>query len=487
MPKRSVRTRVIAIVCRAVSSRKKKRPRDRRHRQLGWMTVRTRLAALNGNGILGDVLRLVSGTAGGRLIALLAMPIVTRLYSPDDFALLAVYLSLVSMGGVIACLRFDVAIPVAENEADAAHLLVLALTIAATIAAVLMIVAVTIPDLAAQALSKPALAHWLWLVPVGIFLAASYSALQFWATRLRRFGTIAVTRITQAATGVGAMLALGWAGFAPLGLLLGNMLNNGAGNTRLLVETSRRDRAVLVGVSRSGLLSVFGKYRRFPLYSVPEALANIAGLQIPILMIAGLAGNEAGYLLLAQQVMTAPMALLGSSIAQVYVSRAPEALKEGRLAEFTLSMLGRLAQIGVAPLIVAGIVAPFVFPLVFGPEWQRSGEIISWMVPWMVLQFLATPISLALHVTRRQHWAMALHVAGLLLRVLPLLVALRLSNGYLVAGYIAGSTLFYAMYLIVVIYSAGISLRANIGRAIFGLLFGLSAYSLLIYSLHHGF
>lgn len=444
------------------------------------MKFKTNLAALTGNEILRDVARLVSGTLGGRLIVLAALPLVTRLYSPADFALLAVYLGLVSMVSVIACLRFDIAIPVAADEEDAMRLLVLALGFAAGIAALGFFVILVFPKSVTHLLGQPRLEPWLWLVPLGIFMAAAYSALQFWATRARRFGSIAVTRVTQAAVGVGTMLGLGWVGIAPLGLLLGNMLNIGAGSLRLALDMLRYDRIAMTRFRRQELARTFRTYHRYPLYSTSEALANIAGLQIPVLLIAAHAGAEAGFLLLAQQIMAAPMTLLGSSISQVYISRAPGELQAGRLAEFTAAILRRLMQIGIAPLILAGLIAPHAFPLIFGAEWTRAGEIVALMVPWIILQFLASPVSMVLHVTGRQHWALMLHVGGLILRVLPILVLAQYPIGGLVISFIAASALFYALYLWVVIRAAGISFGGGIGRTLAALLLGLIAYGILI-------
>ncbi|MCC7320674.1 MAG: oligosaccharide flippase family protein [Rubellimicrobium sp.] len=428
------------------------------------MSLRARLSGLGRS----DILRLMTGTVGGRLIALAAMPLVTRLYSPQDFALLAVYLATVSLIGAIACLRFDVAIPVAQDDGDAIHLLVLALVIAGTMATASLIAVLVAPLRIAALLGQPSLAPWLWLVPFGILLSGGYAALQFWATRARRFGSIARTRISQAAVGVSTMLALGWAGIAPFGLLLGNLLNSSAGSLRLGTEAIRRDRAALRLVTWPGLRAAFRAYHRFPLYSAPEALANLAGIQIPIMIVAAYAGTEAGFLLLAQQVMAAPMSLLGSSISQVYVSRAPEALRDGRLAPFTLSILRRLIQIGIGPLILAGILAPILFPLVFGTGWTRAGEIVSWLVPWMALQFLASPISMALHVTGRQSWAALLQVGGLILRIgFTLTVPLFVANGYVI-GLAVSAAIFYAIYTWVVLRASGILARRGWWRELIG-------------------
>lgn len=408
------------------------------------MSRMTALAARLRGSFLGDVLKLSFGTLGGRLIALAALPVITRLYSPEDFALLAVYLALVSTLAVAACLRLEVAIPLVETNDEAADLLALALTVLTLVTALLTLPALLMPEQVAAALGAPALAPYLWLVPLGVAMAGSYSALQFWATRARRFGAIARTRVGQAAAGVSAMLALGWAGIAPFGLLLGNALNIGAGGVSLAASALARDGAVLRAVRLRDLAPAFRRNHRYPLFSTPEALFNVAGVQLPVLLIAAYAGAEAGFLLLAMQVMTAPMTLLGSSISQVYVSRAPTEYREGRLAPFTLSIMRRLVLVGVGPLILAGALAPIVFPWLFGADWARAGEIVVWLVPWMALQFIASPVSMVMFVVGRQRAMLVLTTLGLMMRVGGVLVAMQLAGVSPIVGFVIGSIAYYA-------------------------------------------
>lgn len=445
------------------------------------MRFKTNLAALAGNEILRDVARLVSGTLGGRLIVLAAMPVATRLYSPSDFALLAVYLGLVSMVSIIACLRFDIAIPLAADDEDAICLVVMALGFAGGIAALGFFVVLLFPKDLTRLLGQPGLEPWLWLVPLGIFVAAAYSALQFWATRARRFSSIAVTRVTQAVTGVSTMLALGWAGIAPLGLLVGNMLNIGAGSLRLAFDILRHDRATMARFRQKDLARIFRAYHRYPLYSTPEALANIAGLQVPILIVAAHAGAEAGFLLLAQQVMTAPMSLLGSSISQVYISRAPEELQAGRLAEFTAAILRRLTQVGVGPLILVGLIAPYAFPLIFGAEWIRAGDIVALMVPWIILQFLASPVSMVMFVVEQQRTMLLLTVSGAILRIGAVALAAIIDEDHTISALITSSALYYGACVIVFRRAAGISFNRNFIRSAFYLLVVILAYVSFIF------
>lgn len=422
------------------------------------MKLRQRLSTLLQNDISKDVLRLMTGTIGGRVILLMMMPFVTRLYSPQDFSLLAVYLAIISVIGVVVCMRFDVAIPIAPNNDDAAHLLVLSVLIAFVISILTLITVVLAPDWISTLLNQPTLKPWLWLIPVGTLFFGSYSALQFWATRAHRFSSIALTRISQAVVGVVTMLTMGWVGIAPLGLLLGNLLNGGAGSLRLATEAFRKDRTVFQQVTFHGLVITFRNYYRFPLYSAPGSIANLASIQIPIIIIAAYIDSEAGFLLLSQQMMAAPMTLLGSSISQVYVSRAPDALRTGKLASFTLSILKRLIQIGVTPLVLAGILAPLLFPYIFGEKWIRSGEIVAWLVPWMVLQFLASPISMVMLVVDRQRMMLALTMFGSFLRIGSVLAAIHFIPNFSVEVFAISGAIFYGVCLYVYIWAAEIRL-----------------------------
>lgn len=411
------------------------------------------LQRLTSSSIVRDIAKLVLGTVGGRVVLLLAMPVVTRLYKPADFELLAVYAALVGTVAVASCLRFEVAIPLAENDEDAVHLLVLSLMSVAGVVVLILLLALTQPQQVAELVGSPEIGAYMWIVALGVAMTASYSALQLWATRNRRFGSIARTRVGQATTGAATMLGFGWLGLAPLGLLLGNMLSLGAGGLSLAVQVMRWDRAAVRVVTRRGLSATLRKYRRYVVFSTPEALANVAGIQVPILMIAAMAEAqaEAGQLFLAMQIMAVPMTLLGASVGQVYASRAREELQNGTLYRFTLSMMRRLFLIGLVPMAAAALLAPPLFPLVFGADWARAGVIVAWITPWMLLQLTVSPVSMGLHVTGHQRTAMALHCFGLALRVGSVAAAAMIPAIGPVEGYAASGALFYGLFAMIVL------------------------------------
>lgn len=405
------------------------------------------------NSFLRHAAVLTGGTMLGRAIAVLAMPVLTRIYSPDDFSVLASYSAILGILAVIACLRLEIAIPMPEKEEQALDLLTLSLlgTVLVALATLLVLMVAIDPILAALTAVDTALV--LWLVPLGVLLVGSYQAFQFWATRHKRFTDVARTRVGQAAVGVGTMLGLGALSAGPIGLTVGHMLMNGAGALGLAWRALRNSPDLPRRISLSRARRTLSAYRRFPIWSMPEALANVAGLQVPILIIAAAAPpGEAGHLMVAMQVMLLPMALVGTSIGQVYLSRAPEEHRNGRLGPFTLSIVRRLALVGALPIAAVGLSAPWTFPLVFGADWTRSGEIAAMMVPWIVLQFVAVPVSMSFHVIGHTMRAMGLQVVGFILRFGGVLLAMQI-HAPLVPSMVTASAVFYTGMLALITFS----------------------------------
>ena len=72
-------------------------------------------------------LAIFGGTAGGQALALVSVPVLTRLYSPANFGGFNVLSSLVAIVGTVAALRFELAVPLPEREQDAHGLVALGL------------------------------------------------------------------------------------------------------------------------------------------------------------------------------------------------------------------------------------------------------------------------------------------------------------------------------------------------------------------------
>lgn len=400
-------------------------------------------------GFLKAVSVLVGGTAFAQLIGFLCLPILTRLYTPEDYSILGVYVAIVSILAVISCLRFDIAIPIPENEGDGKALLLLSL-LSNTIFSIFLylVLFISYPYIQQYKIIHQ-LSHWIWLVPLGVFVSGFYSALQYWATRHKRFKDIAKTRMTQAIAGNTASMAGGMLSVGFGGLILGQFLNFSGGLIKL-ATSAKKD---LKRIQGSPLKTTFTKFSNFPKYSTFEALANVSAIQLPLILLASyLIGPTVGYLMLAMKVLGVPMGLIGSAFSQVYLAHANKYLESGQLYSYTKKIILKIFKITVVPFLLLALISPYVFVYIFGENWSNVGFYIVAMLPWYFMQILSSPVSMSLHIIGEQKKALVIQLIGFIIRVVGLFLVANFFVDKMIVYYFISAFSFYTFYLIIILY-----------------------------------
>ncbi|MDP3971951.1 MAG: hypothetical protein Q8P61_03455, partial [Candidatus Nanopelagicales bacterium] len=107
---------------------------------------------------------------------------------------------------------------------------------------------------------------------------------------------------------------------------------------------------------------------------------------------------------------------------------------------------------GAPPLMVAAVACPLLFPLIFGAEWARAGVIVAWLTPMFILQFVASPVSMVLHVVGKLVTAMCLQIFGGVLRVGAVVAAAQLTPGWITETFAISGAAFY-LGMIVLVYT----------------------------------
>ncbi|WP_166253979.1 lipopolysaccharide biosynthesis protein [Marinobacter salicampi] len=362
---------------------------------------------------------LVGGTAGAQALMILASPLLTRLYTPEDFGLLAVYGGLLALFTVVASLRYELAIPLPENHTEAANLVVLSLLIVLMMTSVSGLMVWLAGKQIAYALDSPTLAMYFWLLPVGVFFSGIYKVFNYWGVRTKAFGDIARTRVSQTLT----TLAIQILGFklGGMALIVGQASGQGVGSFRLARNAFTYQE--FKTCSLQGCLAAAKRYKQFPLYSTGSGLFNTAGTQLPPLLFAALfSASSAGLYALASRILKLPMTVLGGAIGQVYFSNLAEAQRKSKLPALVERGFLSLLKLSMPVAAVFMIVAPDLFSFVFGESWRLSGEVARWMTPWLVFQFIGSPLSAVYFVAEKEKMGLIFQVAMFSFRVVSVWV-----------------------------------------------------------------
>jgi len=376
---------------------------------------------------------LAGGTAAGQIIVIAASPILTRLYSPEDFGLLAVFSALIGMLGVIASLRYQLAIPLPEDDKDARSLVELSSFVVLAMTLILMLVVILLGDMIAKRLNAPLLADYMWLLPVGLFLTGIYQVFSYLAIRQSAVGALAKTKVSQATV----MTAVQLAGFAlgPLALLLGRIFGQSAGIFTLSRATrSKYDSQSAPEESlRQRLTKVGSRYRSFPLVSTWTGLASAGASNLPPLLIASFFGPmAAGLFALTHRVLSQPMAVLGKAVGDVFYREAAQAHRKNVLKQIVDNVYVKLVTLAMPITTTIFLVAPESFILIFGEQWKQAGELARWVSVWLFFQFIALPPTRVYPILERHGAALRFQFGLLISGILSIAIGAMVFDSFII-------------------------------------------------------
>ncbi|MBC7221582.1 oligosaccharide flippase family protein [Candidatus Bipolaricaulota bacterium] len=394
-----------------------------------------------------NVAVLAGGSALGQAITVLVSPILTRLYSPEDFGVFGVYAAILGIVTVIASLRYEYAIPLPEDDETAANVLVLCFMLLFGMTTLIWILVYGLKNQIVVWTNVPGLKPYLWLIPLGMFGAGTYQILNYWAIRKRDFPRIARTRLSRGIGRAAIQVGVGFASAGPLGLLLGQLAGETAGSASLGLAAWKKDKALFKAVSLRMMREAGVKYKRFPLFSSWGSLLNALGLQIPPILFAAFYGAQvAGWLALGQRVVAAPLNIVVESVAQVYFGEAAGLLRNDPKAmrRLFLRLTGRLALIGGIPVVVICALAPHYFAFVFGSTWQMAGRYVQVLGPMFAMWFTIVPLSQTLNILERQDLQLLWDMARLILVLGMLLVGKVIGFSHLTAIVTYSLTMLFA-------------------------------------------
>ncbi len=359
------------------------------------MTGEPRAAhALEGRGAVRQAL---TGTLLAQGAALLATPLLTRLYGPAAVGTYVAALSACLIVSSVATLRLDLAVQRAQARqvpaaAGAALACALLLALLMGVAgALLQPLAPQVPGLGALAFAYGVVMGAQQVVTALLLRGERHAALS--TNRAATNALIVLLQLGAATLGATAttLLLCDVLGrlLATLGALpaVRQVLPRVALGARAVLDTLRRERGLVRFATPAALLN------NASVYALPVALA----LKYPAALV--------GQVAMTQKLVGLPLAVVGQALAQVYVAGAIRNLSAGgdaraaHLRTFTRLLGGMaLALLAFVPL------APWAFRALLGPEWAASGVYYQLLAVSYAAQFVANPVSQTLNLHGAERW-----------------------------------------------------------------------------------
>src|SRR5262245_21680964 len=376
-----------------------------------------------------DVLLLSGGIGIAQLIALTILPVLTRLYSPKDFGVLTLYISIVTLLSVFTSFDYERMIMLSRSHRSASQPVWLVLAISTGAARVGVVILGLFRHKIADLLGAPDVVDWLFAVPALLVCASGYRALSFWKMRLRQFAVVSRSMVANSfAFAVTATLFA----FTPIasqqaaGLILAFICSEVV-KTHVLIQSVRKLDSKEFAAASSRRIGMVG--RRHGPMALTMSLSTGMGLiydRIPDFLISSFFGAATlGLYGMIERIVAAPSRLVSRAIGDVYRQRASVLHRtQGRFDVLTLKTIATTALISFVPFLLAVIHAQELFSVLLGPQWESAGRYASILLVGEFFAFTITPIDNAPVIVGAKRFIFLWSLARLLLTLslFPLLL-----------------------------------------------------------------
>lgn len=362
------------------------------------------------------VVTIATGSALAQAIPILLTPVLTRLYSSHDMGMLGLYTAFIGFAAHAITIGYSQAIVSGRTEKEAADLVSLC---ALLVLPMSLLGACLLFLFSSQGwLGFGALPVWSSVaMALSLLLTGLYLTMRYWLVRVGGYREISTAVVAQSAGRVATQLLSGLVGLGGTGLVLGEVIGRAFGLKRMWMTAEPDLRSAMRGTTLRRIGTTAVHFRKFPLISAPSSMLNSLSLVLPVPLISMFFGLQAaGQYAVASRIMILPLALIGSSVGDVFHSRLARLSRQHPEGAFSLfsRIVAVLFALVVPPMLLVRYAGERLFGVVLGGEWSVAGEIAAVITPWVLMQFVVSPVSRLVQVYQGQEFKLVYDFLALL-------------------------------------------------------------------------
>lgn len=389
--------------------------------------------------MLRNLTVLTGGTIIAQAIPIAIAPILSRLYSPDDFGVWALYLSFVMFLSVFSTGRYQFAIMLPKENREAINILRLCFFILIVFCVVLELIIIFLYDYFQTIESISRIDYWIYFLPLSIFLVSSISILNIWNTRYKQYKNIVISKISQTTLTstvniyvgmlknkipISSMLSklfqenssimLKNSSLGLKGLIGGTIVGQVLGVVVLSYRFIKNYGGLLKEVQKTVIKKSMKRYKDFPTVNVLHAsVDNIQSTGVSLIIVHFFTASILGLYSFAYRIIQAPLGMITNSYAQVFFQRSAEMHANGEsINQLYKKTLKVFFLMGFPVFLLLAIFGQEIFSFIFGDEWTKAGLYVQILTPWFFMNFLISPMGQIPIILNKQKQVFLLSILG---------------------------------------------------------------------------
>lgn len=363
---------------------------------------------------------LAAGTIFAQLITLGSSPILTRVYGPDSFAALALFMAIISSIAPGVCGRYEMAIIIAKSPEDSRSFVVISVWTAALLSVLFGVVLFIFYEPILVLLNAGILSKWVYFVPLGLLLFALAMVMRCFSNSIENYVAISRMVVGQALVVMVFSIVIGILNKGLNGLIAATLLGFGFAIC-YMVYTYWKELCDINPRLNPERRQLALKYKDFPLYNATTSILDGVTLVLPVFfLIKHYPEAIVGYYALLNRVATAPLGFISQAVSQVHIKKIVDLVKhhipvQHYLTKITFALLAIVS----VPTVIFILAAPSLFAVVFGENWREAGELLVILIPAISIKFVVSTLSGVFASTGNNHlsatWKISAFIATLIM------------------------------------------------------------------------
>jgi len=355
-----------------------------------------------------NVLTLITGTTIAQAIPIAISPILTRLYSPEDFGKYAIFLSIIIILSSVSTLRYEQAIMLPKLKRNALILFKGSLYILLISTLIITMCLILINKLNYFTIST----IYIFLIPLAVFITGITNINISYLNRLKDYKTISKTNMITSLFNATLNLSVGYF-LSSYFVLSINSIASKLYSLKFFISNTYK--VYKMKIKKEEILIQLKKYDDMLKFSAPEVMISAINQQSTILFLTYffdpiLAG---GYFLI-QRIFGTPISVFSTSFSKVF-------FKEFTNSKYKYKLLVKIwIKLFVFTLPVGILLYIYMHDIiitVFGSKWAYSADIAHILLPYFIINFIFSATSTS-HITLRlQHLSMSFAIISFFIKV----------------------------------------------------------------------
>ena len=387
------------------------------------LKIRNLLLKLKQSSFLKNILIVMSGTAIAQVIAYALSPIISRLFTPEDFGVFGSFTAVAGIIGALITLDYSQALMLPKKNSEAINLFCLSLISTVLISLLAAVICLLKPSIFFS-LTKTRGIWFLFLFILTLATTGINSGFQAWAVRSKEFKRTSASQVIRSIGSSSLRIMFGIFKSGSSGLIISNLLANAMASLNLIKVVTSDLKLLKNDLSLTRIKSLAKEYIDFPLYSASQNFINAISSGLPVLLITKFYGlSAAGAYAFGISILHAPMSLVLTALRQVLFQKACEFQHEGRgIFLLYIRTVLVLFAIAIIPALILIIWAPPIFTFIFGARWHLAGILARYLIIWMLFVFCNLPAVIFARIIRAQRFVFFYDLIVLAIRTATLLL-----------------------------------------------------------------